>query len=93
MTNHAHDWQTDTDASDLRTERYRCECGAKGWRSRAVKGKPWTFDLPIRAYAEGSKKAAVRFDKPEPVEINCKPRSAGRNVTGGYLPPSSGGRR
>ena len=93
---HAHDWQQDEAASDIYVARYRCDCGARGYRERRqwLRGKRSQQvalpQKPIREYARGGKQYFARFPEPVP-EPDCKPRSAGNNITGGYLPPCSGG--
>lgn len=95
---HTHDWQKDDSASDIYTARYRCECGARGYRERrrnlpGTRAQHTTLPpRPIKEYAFDGEQYHARF--PEAREpIDCKPRSAGRNITGGYLPPCTGGGR
>lgn len=95
---HVHDWQQSEQHSDIYVARYTCECGARGYRERHtnLRGKrSQRVDLPpkpIKEYARDGKQYHARFPEEQP-EVTRKPRSAGRNRTGGYLPPSSGGKR
>jgi len=95
---HVHDWQLSERHSDIYVARYTCECGARGYRERHtnLRGKrSQRVDLlpkPIKEYTRDGKQYHARFPKAQP-EVTRKPRSAGRNRTGGYLPPSSGGKR
>lgn len=93
---HTHDWQPDDEHSDIYVARYTCECGARGYRERRrnLPGKRREKrnlpPRPIREYAFEGRRYFLCFPEAKP-EPDCKPRAAGRNVTGGYLPPSSGG--
>jgi hypothetical protein len=91
-----HAWQLDRERTEFYTVRFVCECGATGWRPRALRGESHTHDRPIREYRpksshlkEARQRAADRAD-PGP-KITAQPRRHGRNETGGYLPPGSNG--
>jgi hypothetical protein len=86
MTAHEHVWVHDRELSTFATRRYRCECGALGYRGQA--------STKIREYVADSP-AAKRVLEGGSGEVTARPRSAGTNAGGGYLPPggSSGGRR
>ena len=83
---HAHAWSPTGDDTQT-TRRYACECGARGWQpkflTRGALGR-WGRD-EVREYRR----------PPEPVapEVTVNLRSAGRNATGGYLPPGTGGHK
>lgn len=69
---HQHEWELHEETNQIK--RYKCACGKFGWKSR------WNpKNKPIVEYKHDP--------KPLQEEVTAAPRAAGRNVSGGYLPP------
>lgn len=71
MGGHEHSWAAKPEVSLKGVFRYRCECGAWGWRS----ADPSAINKPIREYAGGRSFDGQPRDEPVSVRHDSGGRS------------------